>query len=106
MMIAALAVQERRIRMGKFKRQLIAKGEPMNPMTLADLDADKQYVMCWCNRCGHSADIDPTPLINRLGPLFPVPELGGRMRCTSCKSHDVTTCPAWLYDAEQIALHG
>ena len=106
MIVAALAVQERRIRMGKFKRQLIAKGEPMNPMTLADLNADKQYVMCWCNRCGHSADIDPTPLINRLCPLFPVPELGGRMRCTSCESHYVSTCPAWLYNAEQIALHG
>ena len=93
--------------MGKFKRQLIAKGEPMNPMTLADLDADKQYVMCWCNRCGHSADIDPTPLINRLGPLFPVPELGGRMRCTSCEARDVATRPSWPnHGGGQITRYG
>ena len=92
--------------MGKFKRQLIVKGEPVNPKTLADLDAGNQYVLCWCNRCGHNADIDPIPLISRLGPLFPVPELGGRMRCTSCQSHDVTTSPSWIQDAGQIALHG
>ena len=92
--------------MGEFKRQIIAKSEPVNPMTLADLDAKNQYVLCWCNRCGHSADIDPSQLISCLGPLFPVPELGGRMRCTSCQSHDVTTCPAWIQDDSQLAMHG
>lgn len=34
-------------------------------------------------------------LIQQLGPAFPVPEIGARMRCSSCASKDVATRPAW-----------
>ena len=70
--------------MGAFKRRQTARHDPVDPATLGDLANEGLHVFCWCHRCGHNAELDTSTLIARLGPLFPVPELGGRMRCTSC----------------------
>ena len=54
-----------------------------------------------------NAEIETAPLIARLGPMFPVPELGSRMRCTSCEARDVATRPAWpRHGGGQIARYG
>jgi hypothetical protein len=34
-------------------------------------------------------------LVAQLGPDFPVPEIGTRMRCSACGAKDVATRPAW-----------
>lgn len=92
--------------MGRFKNQHMAATEPTTPTTLQDLATDGLDVFCWCNRCGHNAELHIAPLIARLGPLFPVPELGGRMRCTSCQARDIATRPAWpKHGGGQIARH-
>lgn len=60
---------------------------------LGDLSERQSGVLCWCNRCGHSATIPAGRLIAELGPGFAVPEVGTRMRCTGCNSKDVATRP-------------
>ena len=92
--------------MGGFKKQHTARSEPTNPATLSDLATNNLQIFCWCNRCGHNAEIEVVPLISVLGSLFPVPELGSRMRCSSCQARDVATRPAWpSHGGGQIARH-
>ena len=81
--------------MGGFKNRDIKRNEPKNPTTLADLTAENMEVFCWCNRCNHNAEVATSSLISRLGPLFPVPELGSLMRCSACNTRDIATRPAW-----------
>ena len=92
--------------MGWHKRQHIALDEPKNPTTLADMIHEGLSIFCWCNRCVHNSNISPVPLVTALGPLFPVPELGGRMRCSLCQARDISTRPAWPnHGGGQIARH-
>lgn len=92
--------------MGWHKRQHTALDEPKNPTTLADMIHEGLSVFCWCNSCGHNSTVDPVPLATALGPLFPVPELGGRMRCSLCQARDIATRPAWpSHGGGQIARH-
>ena len=92
--------------MGWHKRQHTELDEPRNPTTLADMIHEGLSIFCWCNRCGHNSNIDPVPLVTALGPLFPVPELGGRMRCSLCQARDIATRPAWpSHGGGQIARH-
>ncbi|MDA7792462.1 hypothetical protein N8979_01475 [bacterium] len=81
--------------MSGFKGQTGKKNAPQNPVTLTDLAAESLGVFCWCNRCGHNAEMPTAPLIAHLGPLFPVPELGRHLRCSSCNARDIATRPAW-----------
>lgn len=82
--------------MGRFKRGLMASGDLGDGAArLSDLLASGIGVFCWCNRCSHHAEAASAMLAAQLGPDFPVPEIGGRMRCTSCGSKDVATRPAW-----------
>jgi len=81
--------------MGGFKNRDIEHGEPRNPTTLSDLATERLGVFCWCNRCGHNAEIAVGSLIEHFGPLMPVPEIGSRMRCSACNARDVATRPAW-----------
>ncbi|MEK9850803.1 MAG: hypothetical protein VW665_09885 [Candidatus Puniceispirillum sp.] len=92
--------------MGWYKRKSIIESEPSQPATLADMMRDGLSVFCWCNRCGHNAVLDPAPLANNLGDMFPVPELGAHMRCSRCQTRDITTRPAWpSHGGGQIARH-
>jgi hypothetical protein len=63
--------------------------------TLGELAADGLGVFCWCNRCGHNAVLAIGRLVDELGHAFPVPEVGGRLRCTGCGGKDIATRPAW-----------
>jgi len=82
--------------MGRFKRrQINEQDRQQQPACLADLARAGIGVFCWCNRCGHNAEAATAMLVAQLGPHFPVPEVGGRMRCSACGSKDVATRPAW-----------
>ena len=92
--------------MAGFKRRLLAAEDGrLKAITLAELLDAKVDVFCWCNRCGHNAVLAAARLLAELGPGFPVPELGGRMRCTGGGSKDVPTRPAWP-SLGPVARHG
>jgi hypothetical protein len=82
--------------MARIKRTLMAEQERrLQAATLGEIAADGLAVFCWCNRCGHNAQLDSIRLAAELGPDFPVPEVGGRLRCTGCNGKDIATRPAW-----------
>ncbi|MEQ8813395.1 MAG: hypothetical protein RLO51_06880 [Thalassobaculum sp.] len=86
--------------MGRMKRELIDREDhALQSARLADLLRGQVAVLCWCNRCGHRAEAPVTLLVAQLGPEFPVPEIGTRMRCGSCGSKDVATRPAWAAES-------
>lgn len=90
--------------MGRMKRELIEQEDhALRTARLADLLAGRIGVACMCNRCGHRAEAPVALLVRQLGPDFPVPEIGARMRCGSCGSKDVATRPAWA--GERAAPH-
>jgi hypothetical protein len=83
-------------RMGRIKRaSLDAEEQSFQPTTLGDLAKDNVDILCWCNRCSHNSIIQVVVLLGRLGPTFPVPEIGVYMRCISCGAKDVAARPAW-----------
>jgi hypothetical protein len=91
--------------MGRYKERLLAEEEGRRrPTTLADLRTADVGVFCWCNRCGHNAEAATAMLIAQLGPAFPVPEIGSRMRCSACGSKDIATRPSWPSQG-QITRH-
>ncbi len=78
--------------MSRFKERLIAAQERLaRPERLGALAARGGDILCWCNRCGHHARLDGRQLILSLGPDFPVPEVGVRLRCSNCGAKDVAT---------------
>jgi len=82
--------------MGRMKRELIDREDgALQTARLADLLHGQVGVSCWCIRCGHRAEAPVALLVAQLGPEFPVPEIGTRMRCGSCGAKDVATRPAW-----------
>jgi hypothetical protein len=82
--------------MGRIKETLQqAADDRLGPATLGELAADGLGVFCWCNRCGHNAVLASARLAEDLGSDFPVPEVGGRLRCTGCGGKDIATRPAW-----------
>ena len=84
-------------KMGKFKERQtsVQDGQSGRPATIGELAANQIDIFCWCNRCSHHAVAASTVLAGQLGPGFPVPEVGARMRCSSCGSKDVATRPNW-----------
>jgi hypothetical protein len=87
------------------RRELAERDRRLGAATLSDLAAQGVAVFCWCNRCGHNAELATETLIARLGPDFPVPDAGARLRCTACGGKDVATRPAWP-SLGQVARHG
>ena len=82
--------------MGRMKRDLMnTEDRGRRAAQLADLRQAGVDVLCWCNRCGHTAQTATAVLIAQLGPDFAIPEIGTRMRCGACGSKDVATRPAW-----------
>jgi hypothetical protein len=98
---------QRRNDMGKFKDRQTREQEnaALRPATIGQLAAGQIDVFCWCNRCGHHAVTASTMLAGQLGPAFPVPEIGARMRCSSCGSKDIATRPNWPSPG-QVSRHG
>jgi hypothetical protein len=88
-----------------FKRRLQQQQESrIAAASLGDLAREGVGVYCWCNRCSHSASLAIDPLLGALGPAFPVPELGARLRCSGCGSKNVATRPDWP-GLGQVARH-
>ncbi len=82
--------------MGGFKREGLREQDRRRRATsLGELREAGIGVFCWCNRCGHNAVVETARLLAELGPGYPVPEVGARMRCTGCGSKDVATRPDW-----------
>lgn len=78
--------------MAGFKRRLLAEDDANARATaLADLAAERRDVFCRCNRCGYNVLMGAADLIAQFGPDFPVPEIGGRLRCAGCGAKDVAT---------------
>jgi len=91
--------------MGRLKDSVIDQEErARRAASLGDLVRAGIGVFCWCNRCGHNAEAATAMLSQQLGPAFPVPEIGTKMRCSSCGSKDIATRPAWP-SRGQIARH-
>lgn len=92
--------------MGGIKRNMADAAERGHQATtLAELATERIGVFCWCNRCGHNATLESPPLEAELGPGFPVPEIGARLRCSGCGSKDIATRPAWP-SLGQVTRHG
>lgn len=82
--------------MGRIKESAQREADArLGAATLGELAADGLGVFCWCNRCGHNAVLEIGRLVDELGAAFPVPEVGGRLRCTGCGGKDISTRPAW-----------
>ncbi len=81
--------------MGRMKREMLNREDHgLRATRLIDLLNDGIGVSCSCNRCGHHAEAASAVLLAQLGPDYPVPEIGARMRCGACGSKDVATGPA------------
>jgi hypothetical protein len=90
------AVTNRANAMGRIKESAQREADArLGAATLGELAADGLGVFCWCNRCGHNAVLEIGRLVGELGAAFPVPEVGGRLRCTGCGGKDIATRPAW-----------
>jgi hypothetical protein len=80
--------------MSGFKERHIAAQERLaRPERLGALAARGRAILCWCNRCNHHARLDGRQLALSLGPGFPIPEIGSRLRCSNCGAKDVATSP-------------
>ena len=53
-----------------------------------------------------NAKLTTALLIPQLGPNFPVPEIGTRMRCSACASKDIATRPSWPARDQGLARSG
>jgi len=82
--------------MGRMKREMLDREDHgLRATRLIDLQNGEIGVSCSCNRCGHHAEAATAVLVAQLGPDYPVPEIGARMRCGACGSKDVATRPAF-----------
>lgn len=78
--------------MSGFKERFIAAQDRLRrPERLGEAAARGHAILCWCNRCAHHARIDGKHLSLALGPDFPIPEIGTRLRCSGCGAKDVAT---------------
>ena len=79
--------------------------DTVGPALLKDLQEDGLDVFCWCNSCGHNAEIALSVFFKRFSPNHPVPDLAHAMRCKNCQATDIITRPAWPSYGGQIARH-
>ena len=92
--------------MAGMKRELLeAEDRRRRAATLGEIASNGIDVFCWCNRCGHNAVLRAERLVAELGPGFPVPEVGARLRCSGCGAKDIATRPAWP-GLGQVTRHG
>jgi hypothetical protein len=63
--------------------------------TLAQMAGQGVAILCWCNHCGHNAELPADALTARLGGGMPVPKVGAHLRCRECGGKAVETRPAW-----------
>ena len=62
------------------------------PMTLANMRLNGvRAVIASCANCGRAADVN----VDLLPETLIVPEVGKRLRCSSCGGKTISTRPAW-----------
>jgi hypothetical protein len=86
------------------RRQMEEADRRPGAATLGDLETQGIDVFCWCNRCGHNSVVETARLLSELGPAFPVPDVGSRLRCSGCGGRDIASRPAWA-SLGQVARH-
>ena len=74
------------------------------PVTLGDLIRDAKLLWCYCRRCGHERDVNPTSTV-ALPRDTPVPAVGQHMKCSHCGSRETDTKPE-LYAGGVKAMRG
>jgi hypothetical protein len=57
------------------------------PVPLGDLIRDGKLLWLYCRECFRERDVDPSTM--PLPPNVPVPEIGKRMKCSSCGSRKI-----------------
>ena len=78
--------------MGRMKREMLDREDHgLRAARLVDLLNQGTGVSCSCNRCGHRAEAATAVLVAQLGPDYPVPEIGARMRC-GCRRAALCDC--------------
>lgn len=65
------------------------------PATLADLAKQNIGIRCWCNGCQHHVVVPIGFVVALFGRAYPVPMVARRLRCSKCRSRNVTTVPDW-----------
>ena len=70
------------------------------PVTLGDLIHEAKLLWVYCLECCRERDVDPKTI--PLPKSFPVPKIGGRMKCTACGSRQIDTRPE-LYPGGVVA---
>jgi len=91
---------------GRIKQKAIEQSADVQAVTLEWLSSKNLAVFCWCNACGHNAEIPAERFIERFGKQYPVPELGISLKCSHCQSKNISTRPSWPKFGGQIARHG
>lgn len=52
-------------------------------------------VFAWCYSCHRGDEVDLELLIDRLGPDYPVTDVGRSLICSRCGAKTIQTQPAW-----------
>lgn len=52
--------------------------------TLSNIAQNRYRLLAHCHGCGHVEELDLGGLTETLGPMFPVPALRDRLRCSRC----------------------
>ncbi|MDA9190038.1 hypothetical protein N9P07_01245 [Alphaproteobacteria bacterium] len=80
--------------------------DTLSAILLHDLIAEKLDIFCWCNKCNHNNIIATKLVMEKLGPNYPVPEVGRNLRCGKCNNtQNIATRPNWPTHGGQIARH-
>ncbi|MEP3245083.1 MAG: hypothetical protein ABJN40_13055 [Sneathiella sp.] len=61
---------------------------------LKDLLGRNMRVAATCGQCRWIVEIWPGSLIEKLGPDFPIADVGPRLRCTRCNAKKAITVPS------------
>ena len=75
----------------------------IGPILLGDLIRDGKLLWVYCRECFRERDVDPSTI--PLTPDVPVPEIGKRMKCSSCESRKIDSRPE-LYSGGIEAQRG
>jgi len=71
------------------------------PVRLGDLIAEHKLLWAYCTTCGRERDLDPATI--PLPQDYPVPDVGKRMKCSTCGSKKIETRPE-LYPGGIFAM--
>ena len=73
-----------------------------SPVTLIDLIREGKLLWAYCNECGHERDLEPAAI--DLPPETPAPDVGKRMKCSSCGRS--ARCPSTVLVASLRCARG